>query len=597
MNIARSVVEIRATLRSVTMRLPRVRTVLLVGIGLLTLWGISVAWILGEAAQAVRSGRSELTGLGERTDPATLLDQETDRRLAAAEGHFAEARSRLRNPLVAPLRVVPVVGRHVRAADSVVSAAQGTTRVARGVVGGLRELSERDLDGGPGRVRLLSDLADLAAGAKVELEEIDPGSGEGLFAPLGEAADSVRTERDRALDGVIQTERTARAVAGLLDGPGDHLLIGANNAEMRAGSGMYLSAAPLAFDDGSMTLGDVRPTASLVLPEGQVPVDGDLADNWPWLDPGRDLRTLGLSVDFPQSAEVASRFWAEVPDGTEVEGVILVDVEALRHLLAVVGPVEVDGVRYTTETVNEELLHTQYVRAGDGADDVAARRDRLGDVAAVVFDRVERGEWELDAMITALVDVVQGRHLMVWSRDPDVQEVWTQVGVDGRLRENSLSVTMLNRGAQKLDAHMRTEVDLRTSGGGGATGRTVDITYRIANQAPAEGPRYQIGPNVAGLEAGDHRGIVVVNLPAGTTDVELEGARLTLRGSDGPTVVVAGELDLGRGETTEVKVRAVLAPGVAELVIEPSGRIPPTTWTIDGEWSDQDRRRTVTLGG
>ncbi len=68
---------------------------------------------------------------------------------------------------------------------------------------------------------------------------------------------------------------------------------------------MFLSAATLGFDQGRLELGDVRPTQELVLPPGSVPVTGDLAANWPWLDPGRDLRNLGLTADFPQSAALA----------------------------------------------------------------------------------------------------------------------------------------------------------------------------------------------------------------------------------------------------------------------------------------------------
>src|SRR5690606_27604747 len=104
-------------------------------------------------------------------------------------------------------------------------------------------------------------------------------------------------------------EAASTALAGVLEGPAPYLLLGANNAEMRNGGGMFLSAAELSFDDGALALGDVSPTAELVLPAGAVPVDGDLAGNWPWLDPGRDLRNLGLSADFPQSAEVAVRTW------------------------------------------------------------------------------------------------------------------------------------------------------------------------------------------------------------------------------------------------------------------------------------------------
>ena len=36
-----------------------------------------------------------------------------------------------------------------------------------------------------------------------------------------------------------------------------------------------------------------------------MPASGDLAANWPWIDAGRDLRNVGLTADFPQSAALA----------------------------------------------------------------------------------------------------------------------------------------------------------------------------------------------------------------------------------------------------------------------------------------------------
>ena len=573
----------------------RIRTVVLFGTGVVVLWLVATAWLLADAGRAMRNGQHLLASVQADATATTFLDDETDHRLADAEDQFARARSRLRNPLVAPLRIVPVVGRHLRAGDDVVATAQGSTEVVRSAVAGLRALSERDLAAGPGRVEMLRDLSDLVATTATDLAALDPGSGAGLAGPVARAVDDLKAEHDDAVDGLQRARQTVDAVADLLDGPHTYLLLGANNAEMRAGSGMFLSAAPLHLEAGTLELGDVRPTASLVLPAGSVATDGDLARNWPWLDVGRDLRTLGLSVDFPQSAAVARRFWAEVPDGEKVDGVIVVDVDALRELLRVVGPVEVDGTTYTADNVRGELLKRQYQRSGDDAGAVADRRDQLGDVARALFERIEEGDWALDELATALVDVVQRRHLMIWSVDEPTQQAWVDTGADGRLRPDSMSVALVNRGAEKLDAYLDTAATITT--GGGSTGRGLVITYRITNRAPAEGPRYQLGPNIEGLVAGQHRGIVVVNLPAGTTEVALDGARLTLSGSDGPTVVVAGEVALKRGESVTVTITATLPEGLEGLVVEPSARIPKTSWEIDGRTYELDRRRTVTPGG
>jgi hypothetical protein len=556
------------------------------------LWLAVAGWLLVDARSSMTSGRQRLAEVREGVTPSSLLEPETEAALVQAQQEFDSARSRLRSPVLTPLRLLPVAGRHLRAADRVVRSASGSAALALGAVEELQELADRPLPAGPGRVEALDDLADIAASARAGLEDLDPGSPEALAGPLADAVEALARERRETLRTLEHAETATRALSGVLAGPTPYLLIGANNAEMRAGSGMFLSAATVGFDQGRLELGEVRPTQELVLPAGSVPVSGDLEANWPWLDTGRDLRNMGLTVDFPQSAALAAANWAKVPGGSEVGGVIVVDVDALRALLRVVGPVEVGGVRYTADTVRGELLREQYRRY----DDRDARRDQIGEVAKEVFRRIESGDWELDRLATALVDAVQRRHLLVWSSDPAVQRAWQAAGADGRLQDRSVAVSLVNRGAEKLDSYLDVRGRLESDGDADDGGVRIRLTYTVRNGAPASGPPYLLGPNIAGMQAGEHRAIVVVNLPAGSSDVTFEGARPTLEGGDGPTVVRAGELSLLRGETAVVEVSARLPAGLDAVVLEPSARVPATRWEVDGTTLKLDRRRTLRVG-
>ncbi len=558
------------------------------------MWLVTTAWMLLDAKSSLDRGRIGLAGVRNGATPASLLDLKTGTSLDAAAQDFAHARSRMRSPVLTPLRVLPVIGRHVRAGDRVVSTSLAATALAASAVSDLQDLSERDLGAGPERLKVLADLTTVIERTRVGLERLDPGSPDNLAGPLGNAVAELGIERDDAVTGLTRAAGTTKALAAVLDGPTPYLLIGANNAEMRAGSGMFLSAATLGLNHGRLDLGDVRPTETLVLPAGSVPVAGDLAANWPWLDPGRDLRTMALTADFPQSAALAVKNWAEVPGGAKVGGVIVVDVDALRSLLRVVGPVDVQGIRYSANTVRDELLRQQYRRFGAAEGDRDLRRDQLGDVAKVVFDRLEAGDWKLADLSSALLDSVQRRNLLVWSADPAVEKAWATTGADGHLRPGSLSVALLNRGAEKLDSYIDTAATVTSKRN--AAGRVVmTLAYRISNKAPASGPRYLIGPNIAGMEAGEHRGIALVNLPAGTDGIKFSGATQTLVGADGPTVVVAGHLDLKRGQAITVRVTATLPAGVDAVTLEPSARITRTLWTVNGTTYGIDRRRTVSL--
>ena len=572
------------------------RRKVLVAVGaVVALWAVLVAVQVVSAALALRSGAHDLRTARRSATVSQLLEPETTDRLEAARGSFASADRAVSGPLLAPARLIPVLGRHVRAIDHLATSGRIGTDAALDVLDGLHELEDAPHGAGADRLAMLDRLAAMADDAAEALDGIDPGSSSGLVGPLGDTVDEVRDERDAAKRASQRLRAVSSGLSDLLAGPETYLLLGANNAEMRAGSGMYLSAAPLRFEDGHARLGEVQPTADLVLDPGVVVADGDLQANWGWLDPGRDLRQQGMSADFPQSAPLAIRTWAAATAEPAPAGVVVIDVDGIRSLLRAVGPVEVDGVRYTADDVRGELLREQYQRYGDDRD---ARRDQLGDVAKAIFERIEDGSWELGELATQLADAAAGRHVLIWSADPELAATWSDLGVDGHLTQDSLAVNLINRGANKLDSWVDTAVSVTTSSGAdGEGGRTVELRCTVRNRSTGEGNRYVVGPNVDGVDAGGYVGLLVVNLPAGATDIEVEGHDPFLQGGDGPTVVVGTELTIPAGTSQEVVIRARVPAAVDRLSIEPAARIPPTSWSVDGTEFDRDRRRTVALGG
>jgi len=569
----------------------RRRRVVTLAVVLVVGWGLVVAVLLASATLSLASGSDALSDVRADATVDDLTSQATIEELDGAEDDFAAARDRLANPLVAPAKLVPVLGRQVRAMEDLASTGADGAEAASTALSDIRDLSEGSRAGGAERIELLEDLSAVAGTLHGSIEDLHVGSADGLVGPLADAVtDAAEGQRDAARD-AGRLEDASAALADLFAGPTSYLLIGANNAEMRAGSGMFLSASELHFEDGKATLGDVRPTADLVLPAGTVQAAGDLEANWGWLDPGRDLRQLGVSPDFPQSAATAVRTWEAIPGNRPVDGVIVIDVDGMRSLLRAVGPVEVDGIRYTADNVRGQLLRSQYQRYEDDREE---RRDVLGDVAKVIFERIEAGDWELSDLATQLTEATASRHLMVWSADDPLQTTWADLNADGHLRDDSLAVNLLNRSANKLDSWVDTSAAVETERQINGTTK-LSVTYTITNRSTGEGSRYVVGPNIEGLAAGDERGLVVANLPAGATDVTLDGATVFLQGGDGPTAVAAGDVTIPAGETVTVTITAVLPAGSDQLTIEPSARIPRTRWTVDGEELERDRRTTVPL--
>ena len=180
-----------------------------------------------------------------------------------------------------------------------------------------------------------------------------------------------------------------------------------------------------------------------------------------------------------------------VPGGSEVDGVLAVDAEALAQIMKVVGPVTVNGTTYTPQTVRYQLLNGQYKQFPK---DQGQRTDQLGEVARAVFDELESSDWKVGKLATALIDSVGGRHLLLWSaHEPSSRPAGRRRRPTARLQEDSLAVSVLSRGANKLDYFLDVSADISTKSTASGTEVTVDIGLK--NRTPAEGePKYVPGP-------------------------------------------------------------------------------------------------------
>ncbi|CAN5471624.1 hypothetical protein BH10ACT1_BH10ACT1_42750 [soil metagenome] len=560
-----------------------VRVVVVVGI--LAWLGVAAVLLL-KAKTANEDARDALDRAQQRRKFHALIAPETGAQLAEAHKKLAEGHSLLSNPLLAPLKILPVVGRQVRAADRLDREAAEATDIARDALGELRDLSAAPAPGGAERLAVVKRLADVVERSERRLRALDLGTDKALIGPVQDARDEFGDKLD---DAVTNLDRAGTLLAGMqpfLDGS-NYLLLGANNAEMRAGSGMFLSATTLTTDKGAIELGDVRPTNQLILPKG-VPTRGDLPRNWPWLDTGADLRNLALTPQFPVSAEIAARIWAAEPGGQPVDGVMAIDVQGLQAVLDVVGPVTVNGIQYSDRTIRAQLLNGQYAQF----DSQGERTDQLGEVARQAFDRLEGGSWEVGDLATALIRIVSGRHLMVWSSDKVQQAGWEAASADGHIEEDSLAVSILNRGGNKLDYFFDVAADMTTQRD--ASGTDVKVVVHLTNRVPTNQPRYVQGPNTPSVIAGEYVTIAVANVPGTASDLRFTGgAYETLAGRDGPTQARGQYLRLKRGKKGTLTLSFHLPPEVRSVVLEPSARVPGTEWTFNGRTLGAEERRTL----
>lgn len=557
--------------------------------GLVAIWALWLFVSVLLASRDLRAGVRAIDDARRYAQPADIAAGRPLPGLSEAGRRFSSAHRRLSGAVWAPARVVPFVGRQIRSLTALSGAAGEVSTIGVDGVSDVRRLLERDISPA-NRVAAIRDLADVASRTEARLAAVRLGPRVALLPPLARRYNQLAEEIENLRGGLRKGAVAGRAGADLLAGPRRYLVFAANNAEMRAGAGMFLSIGELDTRDGAVHLGPMTSVEDLLLPGGVVPLTGDLADRWGWLRPNEDWRNLMLSPRFDASAELAAQMW--VASGHDaVDGVLALDPVVLKALLAASVSVTTEGRTITADNVVEELLHAQYLRFPD-AEQIPERREQLGGIARASFDALNGGPLSLPKLAEGFASAVRGRHLMAWSRRSEEQAAWVAAGMAGGLDKDSLLVAVLNRGGTKLDWFLGVSADLAFT----PSGPNTDCTLRLVldNRVPPGEPRYVAGPRTgSGVGPGVYLGIVSVTLPGSARDGRIDGVnQLAVVGADGPTRVVGFQVSVAPGESRTVVVRFVLPGRQGALTVEPTARVPEVTWTSQGRhWPDGESHR------
>lgn len=578
------------------------RVVLLVVVILVVWLGLAGATLF-VAQRHARDGLAAMEGLSEiaSQDLTAALDSvggdsddvdeenaEENLRIAAAE--FSAAHSGLGSAIVRPLWFTPVLGRQLRSASALSEAAETTSLAAADVVAEFDDVLGSSTATGPDRIDAVTRAEHVLTEFRDRVDDLDLGPDDALIGPLADARSRFAEEHARVMSVLEENLAILAGVGDFLSGPSHYLLLAANNAEMRAGSGMILQVGPLDVSDGVFAVGGLSPTEEMVLETPATDLEPDIEALWGHLDPSRDWRNLNLSPRFDQTARTAAAMW-EATGGQPVDGAMQLDVVALEALLALTGPVTLpSGETIGADTVVNDLLVAQYDAYGDRD----ARRDRLGEVADAVLNAVNERPVSAQELVRTLRRLGEGRHILMWSPDPVQAAAWEALGTDGALPENSMMLSILNRGGNKLDPYLSVTSTLEMEQVDDVRHLTVRVD--MANEAPSGLNGYVAGPYpYSDVSEGEYRAVVALTLPAGAANVTTSGGVPVAAGPDGPTQVAAVEVGIPRGSSATVTYDFVLHEDWTTLQVLPSARAVPTQWRAGGgSWSD-DAPHTVPL--
>lgn len=575
-----------------TERRPRWRLVTAVALAIVAVWLLVAGLLLvSGASSAARGidamGRVRRISTGNLTafvdslgDSGSVKAKRVDRNLAEATDSFQSAHSAMTTPIVAPLRVLPVVGRQIRAVAAMSDAAATTTSSARDSFSEMSDIASSEpstpkerLEAGRATKAVLEEFS-------AQVEDLDLGPEDGLIGPLTKARRRFTDENRRLLDTLTRAHSAVTGVDAFLSGPTRYLVLAANNAEMGAGSGMYLQAGELTIDEGQFSLSPMEPTAEMVLDSPGSTLDRDVAALWDWMEPNVDWRNLNVTPRFDESARMASEMWT-ASGHTPVDGVIAIDVVGLKRLLELTGPVEVSDADGTKSTVSaddvvKDLLLQQYISFETQRDE---RRDRLSTVGQAVFSALNQREYSPGQLMHVLQSSGNGRHLMMWSSDPLQQSGWESLGAAGSLSHDDMMLSVMNRGGNKLDQFLRVKSKMTWSAADDR--KHVTVKVQITNKTPETGlPRYVAGPYPGlDVQAGQYVGLLQLTVPKAATSPTTQGAELYLSGDDGPNRALVTKVDVSRGQDQTITFEFDLPSDQRAVRVLSSARVPRTEWT------------------
>lgn len=570
----------------------------------LVVWLVAVAIQLSAVANEVADGAAHIeTARGGTEDLMSLVgaissntDDETvdaGTQLASAVDDFAAARSSMDSPVLAPIKVLPVLGRQMRATTLLLDAAVQVGTDTATAIDQLQEIAGEPAATPEDRVDAVRASQEVLDHLSKAIADPAVGSGRALIGP-------VRDAHERFVDQLTQTRATVDSatislagVGNLLQGPSTYLVLAANNAEMRSGSGMYLQVGTVTITDGAFQLSDFVPAQELFLDQPGSTLDPEMAARWGSLVPNQEWRNLNLSPRFDESARMATEMWAASGRGA-VDGVMAIDVVALQRLLTLTGPVEVTtssgSTTFDADNVRNQLLRKQY----QDFDDRGERRDLLGDVARSVFDAFNQRPIPAAQLVGLIDQNGAERHLLLWSDDPTQEAAWQELGVSGVLPADAVMLSLINRGGTKLDPYMELHATMTATED--RDHRRVTVTVDLDNTAPDGLPRYVQGP-YDGIEAvaGEYIGILSLTVPAAATQPTTSADGFAVVGDDGPTRVIGANVAVPRGEQRQVTISFDLPDDWDTVQVTSGARVPATRWTAGTlNWTER-RPRTVAL--
>ena len=454
-------------------------------------------------------------------------------------------------PGVRLLAGLPIVGDNVAAAKAVAQAQVDTARAGLTMADAARTMNWNTIllptTTSLGHVDLAEvrqatpQLESVATQLQTALSRLELAGGGHLIGPVAAGYDNAVTTLGRTAALAADARDLARVAPPLFGGQGirRYLVAVGSLAQPFGPSGRVGPVGVLTARHGTLTLEPFSPAD---------PSIGDAAS----------------SPDAPTSAE-AMLTAAEASGFDHLDGVFLMDTVGLQDLLWMVGDVDTDAWDTALSRWNAVQVLDADVLQGTNATAADVQQATIaGDVLTTGLTRHPSTE----AFGTGSAEMVAGRHLVIYARDPAVQTLLSRLGATGRLvgAGNPLAFVWNTTGVARTGLLLRrpTSVGITLDASGLAKMRTV---IDLEDQAPNGPPSVQLGKPFGPEPVGGYAADVSVYLPKGSQHISVEPSSPTTTGTsvEAGLHVATGALFTSPSAAMSMTVSAQVPQAVTEV--------------------------------
>ncbi len=283
----------------------------------------------------------------------------------------------------------------------------------------------------------------------------------GLWMPGSARADALRTPPSLP---AAAPDAPAGAL-GLLgaDRPRTYLILVQNNHELRPTGGFISAVGRLTLDKGRIVELQFNDSYDIFQFGVDYPPAPTAMQDYMAI-PYLTFRDANWSPDLPTTTELIRAIYTR-DTGESFDGLITVDLSALKLFVDALGPLNVPGIDapLTGETVISQVMEL-WARPADGAGlgegDLNAwwnqRKEFIPQVAQAALQKVQSGNVNYLALAAAALRALNQRALQVIVDEPTTEAILAAQGWDGALQPNQhgdyLAVVDMNMGYNKVDA-------------------------------------------------------------------------------------------------------------------------------------------------